>query len=565
MRTNDQIILNKTLEHQRKERAAHLKPEEYFVLFVAEQLLKHFDLSYEEILSGLVDGGGDGGIDGFFVFVNGDLVREDTDFAGLKKAIVIETIIFQATTEASFKQKRLDTLHPTLRDLFDLSEPLSKFSAVYNKELLTITGLFRDTVTKLVPTFPTLIFSVSYASKGAIVHPNVERKAEPISALVKEKFQGAECSMKLVTATDLLNMAREAPRVSYQLDVTDQPINTKGGIIGLVNLREYLGFISDEKNKLRRNLFEANVRDYQGSTQVNAEIQKALSEQWSEDFWWLNNGITIIADKITQTGKTLTIEDPQVVNGLQTSREIFHYFKNSNAAGDERKILVRVISPETPPSRDRVIKATNSQTAISPASLRATDKIQWNIEQYLCNFGLFYDRRKNLYKNEGKPLDKIVSISAMAQALMAVVLHRPGTARARPSSLLKKDEDYNKVFSATFPIEVFRASIELSRLVEAHLRTDASLTPEDRVNLKFYIAMYAAAQACAAARPTLNQIKALAGKPSIKKEILDNAVIDVKKIYQELGGDALVAKGSEFGAKLIAMLEAEFHVAEVQV
>ena len=564
MSNNDQIILDKTLKHQRKERAAHLKPEEYFVLFVAEQLLKHFDLSYEELLSGRVDGGGDGGIDGFFVFVNGDLVREDTDFDSLKKAIVIETILFQATTEASFKQKRLEALHSTLQDLFDLSEPLSKSATVYNKELLAVAELFRHTVTKLAPKFPNLVFSLSYASKGTVAHPNVKRKASRVETLVKEQFQGAKCNMQLVTATNLLNMAREAPRVSYQLAVTDQPINTRGGIIGLVNLREYLGFISDEKHELRRNLFEANVRDYQGSTQVNAEIQKALSEQWSEDFWWLNNGITIVAGKITQAGKTLTIEDPQIVNGLQTSREIFQYFKNSNTEGDERKILVRVISPETAASRDRVIKATNSQTAISPASLRATDKIQRDIEQYLHTFGLFYDRRKNFYKNEGKPLDKIVSIPAMAQALMAVVLHKPGTARARPSSLLKKEEDYNKVFSATFPIEVFRASIELSRLVEAHLRKDASLTPEDRANLKFYIAMYAAAQACAEAKPTPDQIKALAGE-TIKKESLDEAVTAVKKLYQELGGTALVAKGSEFGAKLIALLETDFSAAMVQV
>ena len=556
MSNNDQIILGKTLEHQRKDRAEHLKPEEYFVVFVAEQLLKHFDLSYEEILSGLVEGGGDGGIDGFFVFVNGDLVREDTDFDSLKKAIVIETIIFQATTEASFKEKRLNALQATLRDLFDLSQPLSKFSTVYNKELLAVVELFRDTVTKMAPKFPTFAFSVSYASKGVVAHPSVKRKASLLETLVKEIFTSAKCSVQLVSATDLLTMARDTPSVSYQLAVTDQPINTKGGIIGLVKLRDYLGFIRDEKDELRRNLFEANVRDYQGSTQVNAEIQKALSEHWSEDFWWLNNGITIVAGQISQAGKLLTIEDPQVVNGLQTSREIFQYFKNSNTEGDERQILVRVISPETAASRDRVIKATNSQTAVSPASLRATDKIQRDIEQYLQTFGLFYDRRKNFYKNEGKPLDKIVSIPAMAQAMMAVVLRKPGTARARPSSLLKRDEDYEKVFSATFPIEVFRSSITLSRQVETHLRTDASLTPEDRVNLKFYIAMYVAALASVAAKPTPDQI-ALAAR-TIKEEDLDKAATEVKQVYQKLGGTAQVAKGSEFGERLIALLETAF-------
>src|ERR1700691_2802289 len=89
MSNNDQIILDKTLEQQRAERAPHLAPDKYFELFVAEQLLKHFDLSYDEIEPGLVDGGGDGGIDGFFVLVNGELVREDTDLSGLKKDVVI--------------------------------------------------------------------------------------------------------------------------------------------------------------------------------------------------------------------------------------------------------------------------------------------------------------------------------------------------------------------------------------------------------------------------------------------------------------------------------------------
>jgi hypothetical protein len=554
MSSNDQIILDKTLEQQRTERAPHLTADKYFQLFTAEQLLKHFDLSYEEIESGNVDGGGDGGIDGLFVFVNGELVREDTDLSGLKKDVVIEVIIFQSKTEASFREKALDTLNQTLRDLFDLSKPLSTLAAVYNKELLAAAELFRNAVTVLATRFPTHKFSVFYASKGTEVHPNVQRKADLLRDLVQGQFPGSSCEVNFLTAADLLVMARQTPRLSYQLDVTDAPINTKGGIIGLVKMREYFKFISDEKSDLRRSLFEANVRDYQGATQVNEEIGKTLVEKWPEDFWWLNNGITIVAGKVTQTGKTLTIEDPQIVNGLQTSREIFRYFKSANTEKEEREILVRVISPQNSDSRDRVIKATNSQTAISPASLRATDKIQRDIEQYLHPFGLYYDRRKNSHKNEGKPLDKIVSIPAMAQALMAVVLQRPGTARARPSSLLKKDEDYEKVFSVHFPIEVFRASIELSRQAEAHLRADTTVTAEDRVNLKFYVAMYVAALAAGVAKPTPDQIKALAGA-NIDKSFFERASEEAKKIYQSLGGDGRVAKGAELGEKLIAQLE----------
>jgi hypothetical protein len=555
MSNNDQIILDQILKQQQAERAPHLTANKYFELFVAEQLLKHYDLSYDEIESGMVDGGGDGGIDGFFVFANGELVREDSDLSALKRDVVIETIIFQAKTEGAFRERALDTLAATLRDLFDLSQPLANLAAAYNKQLLAAAELFRDAVGKLATRFPTHVFSLSYASKGADVHPNVKRKADQIEGQVKSLFQGSSCTIRFLTATDLLALARETPRLSYQIEVTDASINTKGGVVALVKLREFAKFIRDEKGDLRCSLFEANVRDYQGATQVNDEIRRTLADRWPEDFWWLNNGITIVAGrKPMQTGKTLTIEDPQIVNGLQTSREIFQYFKTANTDGEDREILVRVISPETPESRDRVIKATNSQNPISPASLRATDKIQRDIEQYLRSFGLYYDRRKNFYKNEGKPIDKIISIPAMAQALMAVVLQKPGTARARPSSLLKKDEDYESVFSSNFPIKVFRAAIELSRLAEAHLRTDATLSPEDRVNLKFYVAMYVAALACGAARPKPDQIADLAGA-TIDKALLDRAMADVKSVYRQLGGTALAAKGGEFGERLMSMLE----------
>jgi hypothetical protein len=157
------------------------------------------------------------------------------------------------------------------------------------------------------------------------------------------------------------------------------------------------------------------------------------------------------------------MEDPQIVNGLQTSREIHRYFETGNTTKEEREILVRIIRPQNAESRDRVIKATNSQTAIAAASLRATDEIQRNIEQYLKTFGLLLRSQKEFLQNEGKPRSKIISIPAMAQALMAIMLQVPDTARARPSSLLKKDEDYEKVFNETYPIQLFRACIELTR------------------------------------------------------------------------------------------------------
>ena len=108
--------------------------------------------------------------------------------------------------------------------------------------------------------------------------------------------------------------------------------------------------------------------------------------------------------------------------------------------------------PTEDESRDRIIKANNRQTPVQAASLRATDKIHRDIEEYFRPRGLFYDRRKNYYKNEGKPRDKIIGIPYLAQAVMAILLRSPDTARARPSSLLKNDDDYVRVFDSSYPI-----------------------------------------------------------------------------------------------------------------
>ena len=79
MSDNDRIVLNTVLEQNRKELAPDQSINEYFEIFAAEQVLKQYDLSYEEIIEGRVGAGGDGGIDSIHLFVNGSLIQEDTE------------------------------------------------------------------------------------------------------------------------------------------------------------------------------------------------------------------------------------------------------------------------------------------------------------------------------------------------------------------------------------------------------------------------------------------------------------------------------------------------------
>jgi AIPR protein len=352
----------------------------------------------------------------------------------------------------------------------------------------------------------------------------------------------------------LLNQARREPPAAHNLMLSENPISSAGdvGYVALVRLRDYDAFIRDEVGKLRRNLFEANVRDYQGSTAVNEEIGESLKVKEGEDFWWLNNGVTIVAAKATVSAKTLTLEDPQIVNGLQTSNEIYRHFSESNTVGDDRNLLVRVIVPTKPESRDRVIKATNSQTNIPPASLRATDKVHRDIEEHLRPYGLFYDRRKNLHKNEGRPLDQIVGIPLMAQAVMSILLQRPDDARARPSSLLKKDDDYLKVFSNSTPVGVYRVCATIIKSIDTLMRAGAELDARERNNILFYVAMRVAAISIGKCEPSAADLAAM-DPTTIDEKAIRKSLEAVKTLYDSMGGGDQLAKGSQ----LVKALKAE--------
>lgn len=559
MATNDVIILDKILEQRHTDIGPELDSPTFFELFVAEQVLKDYDLSYDELKAGRVGGGGDGGIDALYLFANGDLVQEDTDLSVLKRQVAIDLIVMQAKGQTGFSEGALDKLYSVTADLLNLAADHDALASVYNAELLSAMKSFKTTYGALAARFPKLTVSYYYATKGDEPHPNVQRKVSKLRDSVCQQFSAAEFAFHFLGAKHLLELARRAPRVSHTLRLSENPISSTGavGFVCLVKLKDFFNFITDNEKRLLRGIFEANVRDYQGTNEVNEGIQGSLRDTGNEEFWWLNNGVTVLASNATLSGKSLTIEDPQVVNGLQTSTELYNYVKASNTEKDERSLLVRVIVPPAPESRDRIIKATNSQTPMPVASLRATEKIHRDIEEYLRPFGLFYDRRKNYYKNDGKPIEKIISISQMAQAVMALALQRPDSARARPSSLLKRDDDYATVFNPEYPIGLYLLCPQVMRRVDAILRSAPDLDQKDRNNIRFHVGMVATALAVGSEAPKPQAVAALQVE-SFSDAILADALAMVAGRYKELGATDQVAKGPEVVTHLKADLMAQF-------
>ena len=544
MTTNSQIILDGVLKQRQTEVDPNADPASFFEFFTAQQVLKDFDLSYDEIDSGMVGAGGDGGIDGIYLLVNGDLVQEDSNYSHLRKDIVIDLVILQSKTHSGFQETPVERFITVSNDLFDLSKGTS-LPSVYNNHLIEAIRRFQDLYQNLAPWFPTFNVSFIYASKGTDPSDSIMHKVDMLRDTVLSHIQNASFRFQFLGASGLLDLAGRQPHTTYTLPLAESPISSEDqlGFVCLVRLRDFFKFITDDTSLLQRQLFEANIRDYQGRTQVNDEIQASLQSAGTEDFWWLNNGVSILATNASLGGKLLTIKDPYIINGLQTSTEVFNYCKNSEIGNDGRKILVRVVVPTEEESRDRIIKATNSQTVVPPSSLRATDRIHRDIEEYLRQKGLFYDRRKNYYKNEGKSRDKIIGIPYLAQAVMAIVLRQPNQARARPSSLLRSDDDYGRVFDSSYPIEVYYVCAEAMRRVESHLKsTSLNVPAKDRNNLRFYVAMHAVAGVSDSPSPTPSGI-ANFDVSNLDEEAVQHSLDMVRPKYIELGGNDQVSKG----------------------
>lgn len=547
---NSQVILNDTLQQLHAERAPSLADDQYFEIFCAEQLLKDFDLSYDEIEDGIVDGSHDGGIDSIYTFVNGEIVGDDFDTSPFKKNVTIELYIIQSKISPKFSEDIVNKLISITRNTLDLSKEIDSLTQ-YNEAVREKLKAFRNIYRALAGRFPKLKIGYYLAAKRPNLPApiNFLAKCSELRQAAAERFPEALITVVPLGAANLLNLARRQPKTVFELAFTKSLTSDDGSIV-LAKLSDFNSFLRDEDGKLRKNIFESNVRDFQGKTEVNAEIGATLLSENSPEFWWMNNGVTVLSSKSAIAGNRISISDPQIVNGLQTSTQIAAYFDGNHLVPEERAVMVKIISSEDEEVRDKIIKATNSQNAVQPATLRATDKIQRDIEANLKSVGLHYDRRKNYYKNEGKSAEKIVSIPLMAQVLMSVLLGRPDDARARPSSLIKDNSTYVSLFSEEVPIKVYAICGLIIKDVERILKSRINVSARDRNNIRFYVAADLVWKSTGTHLPTAESIAEL-DVQFFDDAIINQSIAAVEAEYRRLGATDQVAKGQDLKKAMI--------------
>ena len=556
--TNTQVLLNEYIRQESAENQQYAREDDFFEFFAASQVLKEYDLSAEEVDAGICDAAHDGGCDSMYIFTDGMLLNDDVSLEQFKRGVSIDFYIIQAKNTASFGEAPLQNWKTTCSNLLDMDKSIAAFSDRYNQKVRSSFELFKNVQIALVRKSPKINIHFCYITKGVDVHPNVNAQAEELRVSVQQICPNSAVDVAFVGAGKLWELVNRVVNNEFQLTLSESPItsSTSKVFVGLVKLSDYYRFMINDNQELIRHIFEANVRDYQGRVAVNKDIQDSLETPNEENFWWLNNGTTIIASDVrVAVGRTLIINDPEIVNGLQTSTEIYNYFKNhpEQLDIDMREILVRIIVPESEDSRDRIIFATNNQTPMQKSSLRATDIIHRQIEMYFKSRGLYYDRRKNYYKNNGKTGEQIVSLPFLSQCLMSVLMQSPNDARARPSTLLADDMRYDVLYRPEQNLDVFYNIAITGKRMELLLKRCGNYSITQISDIRFYVLYLVFSKVIGKAAPTPQDIFSLSLEAITVKIILETAA-EVYGVYLSLGGTDKVAKGSE----LIAALQKDF-------
>lgn len=559
MSKNAQILLENLIEQEFLNNDNYSSISDYFEFFSASQILKNQGLSDDEVDNGIVGKGLDGGCDSIYLFLNNLLITPDVvEHISAPKDSILEMIIIQSKKTTSFGEDAVMKWKTISGNLLDLSKTTTDFTARYNADVLEAFTTFRDTYTRLITSRVKLKFRFYYATLASELHPNVIKQAEELKETIKGLFPNAVVEVTFVDSDALFDMYNAVIENRVNLKFADIPISpNQKNYIALVDLKSYFNFIVNDEGDVRKSFFDSNVRDYQGKNNVNSSISETLHRADDNDFWWLNNGATVLAAEATLVNnRELQIVNPEIVNGLQTSMEIYSYFSENREAleSEKRSILLRIIVPDNEESRDQIIFATNNQTNIPKATLRVTDPIHLQIEMYFKSRGLFYDRRKNYYKNQGRKPAEIVGVSFLAQCLITIFLKKPDYARARPSTLLNDEKTYNELYEKNNDLEVFYRVALLGKKIQKNVRSGSDYSSAEKSDILYYVLYAVIADVLGKKNITPADIKNL-DMDSVTDTLIEDIRNRVYEIYKQHGGNGRVAKSAEFIQYIDNMLD----------
>lgn len=251
---------------------------------------------------------------------------------------------------------------------------------------------------------------------------------------------------------DILNYINKSESINAQIyfsgKAVQEDFNYKRVIVGRVCVNEIYKLMEENGDKL----LEKNIRRYLGKNTVNEQIEKTLlSEAKCQNFFFYNNGITMICEKFGYNGLqeknwTVKMSGLQIINGGQSCKTIYQTIKDHPDI-DFSQVYILVRLYEVNDDEDFVndiTYATNSQNPVDFRDLKSNDKIQKLLEESAKDLGYIYKRKRDNIVSGGAVLTKVIPSSVAAEAIFAIWRGKPYLAK------YKKNEFFNKYYEEIF-------------------------------------------------------------------------------------------------------------------
>src|SRR6266849_159522 len=335
--------------------------------------------------------GGDTGIDGIAIVVNGsligdpELVKEYVDRNGY---LDVAFVFIQADTSPHFESAKIGQFGFGVLNFFKDKPSLPRNKAVASAAAIMSAVYERSSNFKRGnPTCK--LFYITTGSWTGEAALEARRKASVDDLKALRLFR--EVEFVPIDATAIQRLYRESRNsVSHEFEFAQRTVvpdipGVNEAYVGLLPAKEFLGLVvDDEYGELIKGIFYDNVRDWQDYNPVNSEIKNTLaSETLRARFALMNNGVTVIAKTLRTTGNRFYIEDYQIVNGCQTSHVLFDQRDNLD---DSVMVPLRLISTQDEEVTASIIKATNRQTEVKEEQLLALSEFQKKLEAFFQAF-----------------------------------------------------------------------------------------------------------------------------------------------------------------------------------
>ncbi|GAB2545628.1 AIPR family protein [Rufibacter soli] len=230
--------------------------------------------------------------------------------------------------------------------------------------------------------------------------------------------------------------------------------------------------------KYGHSLFYKNIRNPLPNSFFNEEIRNTILNN-SINFWYFNNGITAITDKIDHfhsDSTSVKIKGIQVINGAQTVFSIYEAYKN--AKDEERHkmdefglITLRTVTTGGDDFDLKVTRYTNSQNPISERDFHSNDEVQKRLQfDFLKNTNIWYETRRGEFRKKVSGI-AVITNEILGQNYLAYYVNDPFNAKQSKklifvSSQLNSNGLYEVIFNSDTKSDDMLVSYHLNQLVD---------------------------------------------------------------------------------------------------